>query len=94
MEILKELWFGNICPADDLRPFEACYMPLMHLCDKNQDRLQATLNDEQKAILQRLVDAWTELQLESQSAAFSVGFRLGVQLMTAAVSPFPEPITP
>ncbi len=90
MQILEDLWYGNICPNDDMRHFEQGYANLLNLCDRNQSALMATLNAEQKVLLDKLVDLWTDIQMENQSAAFAIGFRLAVQLMTASVCTLPE----
>ncbi len=90
MQILEDLWYGNISPNDEMRHYETNCGHLLDLCDRNQSTLEQTLNDEQKAILQKLVDLWAEIQMDGQRGAFAVGFRLAVQLMTASVCTLPE----
>ncbi len=90
MKTLQDLWYGNITPIDMLRPLERAYTGLYNLREHNQKRLASLLNGHQKEILDELLELCTKLQLESQCDAFAVGFRLGVQLMTAALWDLPE----
>ncbi len=90
MNILDELWYGNINPTDMVAPFERTHMQLFDLCEKCRKNITPTLDDNQKQILDRLYELFTQIQLEGQRDAFSVGFRLGVQLVTAALCDFPE----
>ncbi len=91
MNILEDLWYGNICPVNDMGVFEWKRSKLMNLCDRNHEALMATLSDEQKSNLEKLYDLWIENQMQGQRDAFAIGFRLGVQLMTAAVCRLSEP---
>ncbi len=90
MRILEDLWYGNLSPSEQMALFENERGELLELCERNRNALMATLNDGQKELLEKLYDLWVELQQNGQRDAFTVGFRLGVQLMTASVWNPPE----
>ncbi len=90
MSILEDLWYENINPTDMVAPFERTHLRLYDLCEKSRAALKSTLDDKQKETLNRINELCTQIQLEGQRDAFSVGFRLGVQLMAAALCDFPE----
>ncbi len=90
MKTLQDLWYGNITPIDMLGPLEKAHARLYDLRERDRERLVPTLNDSQKEILDGILELCTKLQLESQCDAFTVGFRLGVQLMSASLCDLPE----
>ena len=49
MNILEELWYGNIEPAEyDIAPSKE-YKELLQLISRNEDKLLATMTDAQKS---------------------------------------------
>ena len=62
MTILEELWYGNITPTEYSRiENNDNYKEALRLVNQNQERLKATLNDEQKELLEKLLTASEEL---------------------------------
>ena len=53
MNILEDLWFGNISPWE--RPFEkgSAYAELLALVVRHQEDLLSRLNDEEKEIFEK-----------------------------------------
>ena len=50
MNILEELWYGNIEPAEyDISPSKE-YKELLQLISRNEDKLLATMTDTQKEL--------------------------------------------
>ena len=50
MNILEELWYGNIEPAEyDISPSKE-YKELLQLISRNEDKLLATMTDSQKEL--------------------------------------------
>ena len=84
MDILKELWLGQIAPAG--RPLlpNSAYYKLQRKASEMESQLSSTLNPEQKSLLESCFDAEMQMQDIAEIEAFSLGFRLGVQLLLAA----------
>ena len=78
--ILTELWYGNIDPHESI-PVDKRLLSLM---GRNRDRLADALTEQQKELLDKYDEALNEMHSSTEIEAFSYGFRLGVQLMTAA----------
>ena len=81
MNILEEFWYGNIDPAE----YDACpsseYKELIRLISRNEDKLLATMTDEQKEIFSRYSDCVREHQTLAESLLFQNSFRLGARIM-------------
>ena len=53
MRLLEEFWYGNIEPTE--YDTNACkeYKEVLHLITRNEEKLQATMTDEQKELFSR-----------------------------------------
>ena len=78
--ILTELWYGNIDPHESI-PVDKRLLSLM---GRNREKLDEILTEQQKELLEKYDGSVTEMHSYAEIEAFSYGFRLGVQLMTAA----------
>ncbi len=85
MQILEELWYGQVNPISktDYRYEE--YQELTDLYARCEGTFLATLNPKQQEDLQKLKDLWEEMERITECGAFITGFRLAVQLMAASV---------
>ena len=80
MSVLEEFWYGNLDPAEyDASPSEE-YKEFIRLISRNEEKLVATMTDEQKEIFQKFHDCWSEYASLSDEALFEYAFRLGAQL--------------
>ena len=62
MNILEELWYGNIEPAEyDISPSKE-YKELLQLISRNEDKLLATMTDTQKELFTKYADCVREYQ--------------------------------
>lgn len=81
MRILEEFWYGNI----ELTEYDtsACkeYKKLLDLICKNEEKLQATMTDEQKELFAHYTDAVREHQTTTDYLIFQNGFKLGARMM-------------
>ena len=85
MDILEELWYGNITPTEYSRiENNANYKEALKLVIKNQERLKAIMNDEQKDLLERLLTASEEFANLIELDCFKIGFKLGARLTIEA----------
>ena len=85
MDILEELWYGNITPTEYSRiDNNANYKEALNLVTQQQERLKATLTDEQKVLLEKLLTANEEFSIIIELDCFKVGFKLGARLTIEA----------
>ena len=57
------------------------YQKLKTLADRNEDLLRESLSDEQKELLDKLIESFTDISSISERDMFIAGFRLGIKLM-------------
>ena len=71
MNILEEFWYGNIEPAEYDTSSGKEYKELLQLISRNEDKLLATMTDEQK-YLKVVVedDLGVEVELDQRSEGF------------------------
>ena len=85
MDILEELWYGNITPTEYSRiENNADYREALRLVNHNQERLRATLTDEQNELLEKLLTASEEFANLIELDCFKVGFKLGARFIIEA----------
>ena len=79
--ILEELFYGNICPNTDCRSRDKETKQLMGYIADHHDNLLSTLNEQQKAILEKFDDCYNELIDINEREIFAYAFKLGAKLM-------------
>lgn len=81
MRILEELWYGNIEPTE--HDTIACkeYKEVLRLITKNEEKLLATMTDEQKELFSRYTNAVQEYQTMAECLLFQSSFKLGAKMM-------------
>ena len=85
MDILEELWYGNITPTEYSRiENSANYKETLRLVNQNQERLKATLTDEQNELLEKLLTASEEFANLIDLDCFKIGFKLGARFIIEA----------
>lgn len=81
MRILEEFWYGNIEPTEyDANASKECKEAL-RLITRNEEKLQATMTDEQKELFSRYTDAVREYQAMAECLLFQNSFKLGARIM-------------
>ena len=83
--ILEELFYGNICPNTDCRSHDKETKQLMGYIADHHDNLLSTLNNQQKEILEKFDDCYSELTDINEREIFAYAFKLGARLMLAVV---------
>ena len=81
MRLLEELWYGHIEPAEYNTKACSEYKEALRLIAKNEEKLRATLTDEQKEIFSRYIDAVQDYQTIAECLLFQSSFKLGVRMM-------------
>lgn len=86
MKILDELFYGNIDPFARPSSYRTEIREVSDLCDRNKEKLLASLSSEQKELLQKWEDCLEEYQRIDDRYMFLHGFRLGVRLSAEALA--------
>lgn len=81
MKLLEELWYGNIEPTDFDANAGKDYKEALRLITRNEEKLQASMTDEQKELFSRYMDCVREHQTMAECLLFQNSFRLGVRIM-------------
>ena len=85
MSVLEEFWYGNLDPAEyDASPSEE-YKEYIRLISRNEEKLVATMTDEQKDQFSRYQDCVREFQAMAECLLFRNSFCLGARIMLAVV---------
>ena len=79
--ILEELYYGNICPNTDCRSHDKDTKQLIGYIADHHDNLLATLNEQQKEILEKFDDRYNELTDINEREIFLYAFKLGARIM-------------
>ena len=80
MNVIKELWHGNIVPQDDSRNNSPEMKQLMEYMVRHHDDLLKTLTDEQKEIFEKFDNCWSEYTSLAEVSIFEYAFKLGARL--------------
>ena len=78
--IIKELWHGNIVPQSDSRNNSHEMKLLMEYMARHHEDLLKGMTDEQKEILERFDDCWSDYASYAEEAIFSYAFTLGMRI--------------
>lgn len=81
MRILEEFWYGNIEPTDYDADVSKEYKEALKLIARNEEKLRATMTDEQKELFSRYTDCVQEFQTMTGCLLFQNSFKLGARMM-------------
>ena len=81
MNVIKELWHGNIVPQEDSRTNTKEMKELMEYMARHHDDLLKSMTDEQKEIFEKFDDCWSEYMSLAEAAIFEYAFKLGAQMI-------------
>ena len=84
MDIIKELWYGNVAPFEQCTRRDKQLKELLKLVARNKEELDGTLTEKQKETLEKFEEALNEMHGIAERDAFSYGLRLGIRLMAEA----------
>ena len=85
MNILDELWYGNINPQEQSKENNRAINELLNLMGRNRDRLHDSMTAEQRETLEKYDDCVNEMYVLIELEIFSYAFRLGGRLMLATL---------
>ena len=81
MNILEELWYGNISPCEMDFKRGSKYSELLSYIARHEEDLQKRLNDEEKEILEKFTECMGEMNGIAEREAFVRGFVLGARII-------------
>lgn len=81
MTTLEDLYYGNIVPADNGIKKGSEYSKLLHLAARNEEKLSATLTEEQKILFEKYKDCCIDMYGIAEIEAFVSGLKLGVKII-------------
>ena len=81
MRILEGFWYGNIEPTEYDTFSCKEYKEVLRLITRNEEKLLATMTDEQKALFEKYTDCVREHQTITECLIFQNSFKLGARMM-------------
>lgn len=80
MNILQELWYGNIRPNED-KDITDEEKELVSLIARHHETLSSSLKNDDLVVFEKYVDCFTEYASLIEAQAFENGFKLALKLM-------------
>ena len=81
MNILQELWYGNIKPNED-KAITDEEKELVSLIVRNHETLFSFLKNDDLIVFEKYADCFTEYASLIECQTFEIGFKLAVKLLT------------
>lgn len=81
MNVLEKFWYGNLDPAEYDANTGKEYKELVRLISRNEEKLLATMTEEQKELFSRYTDCVREHQAMAECLLFQKSFRLGGRMI-------------
>ena len=81
MNVIKELWHGNIIPQEDSRTNTKEMKELLGYMARHHNDLLKSMTEEQKEIFEKFDDCWGEYVSLAEAAIFEYAFKLGARIL-------------
>lgn len=81
MNILSDLWYGNISPCERRIPSDSEYLKLFTQFCNAVDKLEGELPQEKQQLCEDLGELQLKLMSIGEKDTFILGFRLGARMM-------------
>ena len=79
--LINELYYGNICPVEQMGGATSEEKEILKRIHENEERLRATLDEQENAILDAIKDDYFNLANSMGERRFQKAFSLGARLM-------------
>lgn len=86
MDILEDLYYGNLFPHEKVSKLDNETKELLGLLNRNEEKLTANLSNEQKETFEKYKDCNQEISEICERNAFLNGFRLGAKIIIEVVN--------
>ena len=80
MNVIKELWHGNIIPQEDSRTNSPQMKELLGYMARHHEELEKSFTDEQKETFEKFQDCWSEYMSLAEAVIFEYAFKLGMKM--------------
>ena len=80
MQTILDLWNGNIAPCEHCGSYDSEANHLLHLMERNREKLREGLTAARLEMLQKYIDCSEEYLLRMMELAFCDGFCTGGKL--------------
>lgn len=88
MRILEEFWYGNIEPTE-YDTSSTAYKKLLELICRNEEKLRATMTDEQKELFEKYTNCMREYQTTTDCLIVNFGVQAaGARTFSRTISEF------
>ncbi len=81
MKVIEELWYGNLKMCEREVPKDSPLRQSMNHVYRSEEQLAETLNEDQRKLLETLMDNHMTLTADLERDAFTTGLRLGARMM-------------
>lgn len=81
MNILEDLYYGNINPCEREFKKGSTYSQLLGYIVRHQQDLQKRMNDEEKEVFEKFTECTNEMYSMTEREAFVSGFTLGARII-------------
>lgn len=86
MDTLEDLYYGNLFPHKKVSKLDDEMKELLGLLNRNEEKLIATLSDEQKETFEKYKDCNREISEISERQSFIMGFKLGAKIVIESMT--------
>lgn len=86
MRIIEDLYYGNLFPHEKCANLNDEVEELMKLLNRNNERMMATLSEEQEITFEKYKDCYREISEICEREAFISGFQLGARIVIEVMS--------
>ena len=86
MTTLEDLYYGNLFPNEKCAKLDDETKELLVLLNRNEEKLIATLSDEQKETFEKYKDCNWEISEICERQSFITGFKLGAKIVIEAMT--------
>ena len=86
MNVIKELWHGNIIPQEDSRINSKEMKKLLGYMARHHEDQEKTFTEEQKEIFEKFHDCWSEYMSLAEASIFEYAFKLGINIAIESLS--------
>ena len=81
MKVIEELWYGNLKMCEREVPKDSPLRKSMNQASKAEEKLAEMINEEQRKMLETLLDKHLTLTADLERDAFKTGVRFGARMM-------------
>lgn len=87
-DTIRSLWRGNLTPGERSVRKDSEYHHLIDLLCGLTDRLRERLNDDEKELLEKILELENEMQSTAEEEVFIEAFQLGARLAVEALTDY------